>query len=210
MAEAGTHGEKQADPYPLLRMVEDMNQFRLAGDLPAQPKYHATITVVLARAATMLPTSWNDFDLTTGTIKPGSGVPRVVGFNNHMTANHHKVIHDSLRTWLAYLENAVAQGEIEFNLRVVEADDPVECDFMLREAGEVGKIRIDCHYPFDEVMDNLPQDVVASTQWYFMAYPYLPKELTNYTDFQGMHDFEVMEVLCKWMQMQWQYNDAGY
>merc|ERR1712037_765704 len=39
-------------------------------------------------------------------------------------------------------------------------------------------------------MNNLPDDVLETTKWYFMAYPYIPKELTNYTDFQGLHDFE--------------------
>ena len=39
-------------------------------------------------------------------------------------------------------------------------------------------------------MENLPKDVLANTQWYFMAYPYIPKELVNYQDFQGLKDFD--------------------
>ena len=39
-------------------------------------------------------------------------------------------------------------------------------------------------------MNSLPDDVLETTKWYFMAYPYIPKELTNYTDFQGLHDFQ--------------------
>ena len=129
MGEAGKHGEKDSDPYPLLRMVDDMNWFRLNGKIPDHPKYNATITVVMAKADTVLPTSWDDFDLTTGFIKPNSGVRKVVGFNDHMTADHHKVIFDALRTWIAYIEDAVAEAQIKFTLKVIESDDPVHCDF---------------------------------------------------------------------------------
>ena len=129
MGEAGKHGEKDSDPYPLLRMVDDMNWFRLNGNIPDHPKYNATITVVMAKADTVLPTSWDDFDLETGYIKPGKGVSKVVGFNDHMTADHHKVIFDALRTWIAYIEDAVAEAQIEFTLKVIESDDPVHCDF---------------------------------------------------------------------------------
>ena len=133
MGEAGKHGEKNSDPYPLLRMVEDMNRFRLEGEIPDHPKYNATITVVMAKANTVLPTKWDDFDVKTGFLKPDRGVRKVVGFNDHMTANHHKVIYDSLRTWIAYIENAVAEAQIDFTLKVIEADDPVECDFRLTQ-----------------------------------------------------------------------------
>ena len=60
----------------------------------------------------------------------------------------------------------------------------------LREPGQIGKFEIDCGYPFDNVMQNLPKDVLANTQWYFMAYPYIPKELVNCPDFQGLKDFD--------------------
>ena len=39
-------------------------------------------------------------------------------------------------------------------------------------------------------MENLTKDVLANTQWYFMAYPYIPKELVNYPDCQGLKDFD--------------------
>ena len=110
-------------------MVDDMNRFRLEEEIPEQPKYNATITVVLAKADTVLPTGWDDFDLSSGFIKPNHGVRKVVGFNDHMLDDHNKVLYDSLRTWIAYIENAVAEGEIDFTLRVIESDDPVQCDF---------------------------------------------------------------------------------
>jgi hypothetical protein len=127
--EAKRGGAKHGGPYPLLRMTEDMNRFRLHGDIPATPKYNATMTVVLARADTILPTAWDDFDLTTGGLKPGRGVRKLVGFNDHMTANNHRVIHNSLRTQIAYIEDAVAEGQIRVTLKVIKADDPVNCEF---------------------------------------------------------------------------------
>ena len=129
MGEAGKHGEKDSNPYALLRMVDDMNRFRLEGNVPDHPKYTATITVVMAKADTVLPTSWDDFDLSTGYLKPHKGLRKVVGFNDHMLANHHKVINDALRTWIAYIEDAVAEAQIDFTLKVIESDDPVECIF---------------------------------------------------------------------------------
>ena len=215
MGEAGKHGEKDSDPYPLLRMVDDMNLFRLVGDIPDKPKYNATITVVMARADTVLPTSWDDFDLQTGLIKPGHGVRKVVGFNNHMTADHHKVIFDALRTWIAYIEDAVAEAHIDFTLRVIEADDPVQCPFRLDD-GQVGKLAISCGYPFDDVMSNLPDDVLETTKWYFMAYPYIPKELTAFPDFEGMHDFQDINAAwggtggCCGGKVMWFGNEMGW
>ena len=216
MGEAGKHGEKDSDPYPLLRMVEDMNLFRLVGEIPEQAKYNATITVVMAKADTVLPTSWNDFDLQTGLLKPGHGVRKVVGFNDHMLADHHKVIFDALRTWIAYIEDAVAEAQIDFTLRVIEADDPVSCPFRLTDEGQIGKFSISCGYPFDNVMSNLPSDVIETTKWYFMAYPYIPKELTNYTDFQGLHDFENINAAwggtggCCGGKVMWFGNEMGW
>ena len=129
MGQAGKHGEKNADPYALIRMVEDMATFQLAGSVPAVPKYRVIITVVLAKAKTVLPTSWDDFDLQLGGMKPNAGVPKVVGFNDHMLDDNNKVIRDSLITWIAYIENAVAEGNIDFELKVIEADDTINCDF---------------------------------------------------------------------------------
>jgi len=216
MGEAGKHGEKDSDPYPLLRMVDDMNWFRLNGNIPDHPKYNATITVVMAKADTVLPTSWDDFDMTTGFMKPNRGVRKVVGFNDHMTANHHKVIFDALRTWIAYIEDAVAEAQIKFTLKVIESDDPVHCDFSLRDAGHIGKFDIHCGYPFSDVMDSLPDDVLETTKWYFMAYPYIPKELTNYTDFQGLHDFQNIGAAwggtggCCGGKVMWFGNEMGW
>ena len=216
MGESGKHGEKNSGPYPLLRMVEDMNRFRLEGQIPERPKYNATITVVLAKADTVLPTGWADFDLSTGAMKPGHGIKKVVGFNDHMTADRNRVIHDSLRTWIAYIEDAVAEAQIDFTLHVIDADDPVKCDFKLTNPGQTGKFSIDCHYPFDNVMQNLPQDVLETTKWYFMAYPYLPKELTNTTDFQGLHDFEDISAAwggtggCCGGKVMWFGNELGW
>ena len=216
MGEAGKHGEKDSDPYPLLRMVEDMNLFRLVGEIPDQAKYNATITVVMAKADTVLPTSWDDFDLSTGLLKPGHGVRKIVGFNDHMLADHHKVIFDALRTWIAYIEDAVAEAQIDFTLRVIEADDPVICPFRLTEEGQIGKFSISCGYPFGNVMNNLPDDVLETTKWYFMAYPYIPKELTNFTDFQGLHDFENINAAwggtggCCGGKVMWFGNEMGW
>ena len=216
MGEAGKHGEKDSDPYPLLRMVEDMNLFRLLSDIPEQAKYNATITVVMAKADTVLPTSWDDFDLQTGLLKPGHGVRKIVGFNDHMLADHHRVIFDALRTWIAYIEDAVAEAQIDFTLRVIEADDPVICPFRLTDQGQIGKFSISCGYPFGNVMDNLPDDVLETTKWYFMAYPYIPKELTNYTDFQGLHDFENINAAwggtggCCGGKVMWFGNEMGW
>merc|ERR550519_2889642 len=100
-----------------------------------------------------------------------------------MLNDNHKVLHDSLITWISYIENAVAEGYIKFKLKVIEADDPVNCEFSLTEEGKFGKFKINCGYPFDGVMKNLPDDVLEDTKWFFMSYPYLPKELVNYPDF---------------------------
>jgi len=177
---------------------------------------NATITVVMAKADTVLPASWDDFDLQTGLLKPGHGVRKVVGFNDHMLAGHHKVIFDALRTWIAYIEDAVAEAQIDFTLRVIEADDPVSCPFRLTDEGQIGKFSISCGYPFDNVMSNLPSDVIETTKWYFMAYPYIPKELTNYTDFQGLHDFENINAAwggtggCCGGKVMWFGNEMGW
>ena len=127
--ESYKNGAQHGGPYPLLRMVDDMNRFRLDGDIPATPKYNATMTVVLARAETILPTAWDDFDLTTGVLKPGRGVRKLVGFNDYMNANNHQIIHDSLRSQIAYIVDAVAEGQIKITLKVIEAYDPVNCYF---------------------------------------------------------------------------------
>ena len=51
------------------------------------------------------------------------------GFNDYMNANNHQIIHDSLRSQIAYIEDAVAEGQIKITLKVIEAYDPVNCYF---------------------------------------------------------------------------------
>ena len=59
-------------------------------------------------------------------------------------------------------------------------------DFRLTDLGKIGQYTINCHYPFNNVMTNLPKEVLESTNWYFLDYPNLSKELTSYTDFIGL------------------------
>ena len=65
-------------------------------------------------------------------------------------------------------------------------------------------------------MNSLPDDVLETTKWYFMAYPYIPKELTNYTDFQGLHDFQNIGAAwggtggCCGGKVMWFGNEMGW
>ena len=88
--------------------------------------------------------------------------------------------------------------------------------FSLKEEGKIGKFNINCGYPFDNVMTNLPQNVIDSTKWYFMSYPYIPKELTSYPDFEGLHDFEDIGAAwggtggCCGGKVMWFGNEMGW
>ena len=115
-------------PYALLRMVEDMSSFRLTGTIPPSgPKNEMVITVALAKMSVIVPTSWDDFFLQNGTMKPNVGVPKTIPFDEKMLADDYKIIQENLRTWIAYIENVVVQGHIDFQVKVIESDEPLQC-----------------------------------------------------------------------------------
>ena len=121
-------GWSWAHPYALLRMVEDMSSFRLTADnVPASPKNQMVITVVLAEMETILPRSWNDFSLEDGTMKENFGVSKTIPFYEKMLEDDYKIIRENLKAWIAYLENVVAQGHIEFQVKVVKTVKPLNC-----------------------------------------------------------------------------------
>ena len=115
-------------PYALLRMVEDMSSFQLTGTIqPAGPKNKMIITVVLAKMKAIIPTSWNDFFLQNGTMRPNVGVTKTIPFDEKLLADDYKIVQENLKTWIAYIENVVVQGHIEFQVKVIESDDPLQC-----------------------------------------------------------------------------------
>ena len=86
-----------------------------------------SLTVVLAKMKAIIPTSWNDFFLQNGTMRPNVGVPKTIPFDEKLLADDYKIIQENLKTWIAYIENVVVQGHIEFQVKVIESDEPLQC-----------------------------------------------------------------------------------
>ena len=41
--------------------------------------------------------------------------------------DNYKIIHENLKTWIAYIENIVVQGHIDFQVKVVKTVEPLHC-----------------------------------------------------------------------------------
>ena len=202
-SQAGKNGEwRWADPYALLRMVDDMASFKLTGNVTVSPQNQLVITVLLAKTKITLPRSWQDFHLENGTLKTNAGVTKVVEFYDKTFENNYKIIHENLKTWVAYNENALFQGKVDVQVEVIEVDEPMNCNLRyllvileiiynfsfvvrLKEPEKIGELTWQCN--FDRVLWNLPNDVVANSQWYILMFPHYAKELVGFKDFQNFY-----------------------
>jgi len=182
-------GFSETHPYALLRMVEDMSSFQLTADhVPASPKKQMVITVVLAEMETILPTSWNDFSSEDGTMKENVGVSKTILFDEKMLDGDYKIIHENLKTWIAYIENVAVQGHIDFQVKVVKTVEPLYCSIRLKENENTGKFDLrEFKTECDErnLLSKLPNNVIGDSHWFMLVHPHYAKELRGFEDFQS-------------------------
>lgn len=154
--------------YYGLRMLKEMVRFRLKGDVPSKPAT-ITMTVLLVDCLQgVQPTTMQE-------LNEGKGKNVTLSLDKGITANNHFVVQQSLRLFLAYIQD-ITGGKLQVKVHF----QPIK--HCAQGYTSVTPYRVASIRDVGEVFAKVPSEVRSKTSWWWVVYPSLIPE--QYPDFK--------------------------